>query len=540
VNYVVPILCALGSLALLELGWANPGELPGLLVALTLVPYLAAWLARVALLRGRFRTGALLERLLALSPVLAQFAAVGAGGWITTLARHGRPVAALDEWLGLDVLWALLPFLVYQLLAIDARARLLCFPPDEPGGVRIFQGRLFLSALLPFAAYLAGSSLIGRTEHTRIVLEEVALLGGLATVLLFVVFLRGMPFFLRYAWDTVPVPSGWARTVLERVARTAGFRYRELLVWRTGGQMANAAIVGFSASSRFVFFSDLLLQQLGPRELAAVVAHEMGHARRAHATVFGAFALGFFLGGQQLIEGLELAAPGALLAAFGVLLALWYFAFGYLSRRFELEADLESLRVVGDSASLVRALELVTGAHAHEKSSWRHFSTAQRVEFLHAAERDPLVGLRLKLKLARWRRLGFALFGLAALVTLVDLGRAWNQDWLVADLRLGNFERAAERGGAAEVEPEWASLAALAGGVAPEERTWQALERRALQTLVRGDLPRAREWFELAALRGAEKLDEVLTVLREAEESGLGIEDLPQEWQDALRALGQQ
>jgi Zn-dependent protease with chaperone function len=540
VNYVVPILFALASLALLELGWANPGELPWVLVALVPLPYFAAWATRALLLRGRFRLGALLERLLALSPVLMQFAAVGVGGWIASLARLGRPVATFDEWLGLDVLWALIPFFVYQVLAIDARARLLTFPPDEPGRVRAFQGRLFFSALLPFAAYLAGSSLIARTEHTRVVLEEVSLLGGLATVLLFFVFLRGMPFFLRYAWDTTPVPKGWPRTVLENVARAAGFHYRELLVWRTGQQMANAAIVGFSPNSRFVFFSDLLLQQLGPRELAAVFAHEMGHARRAHATVFGAFALGFFLGGQQLIEAFELTDQGALLAAFGVLLLLWYLAFGYLSRRFELEADLESMRVVGDTASLVRALELVTGAHAHEKSSWRHFSTAQRVEFLHAAERDPLVGLRLKLTLARWRRIGFALFGLAACFTLVDLGRAWNQDWLVADLRLGAFERAAERAEEEGVEPEWAKLARLAVEVGPEERTPQALERRGSRALIHGDVPRAREWYELAVLRGSRTLDEEVATLRDAEERGAGIDGLPQEWRDALRALGRQ
>lgn len=537
-NYIVPILGALASLALLELGWVVPGERLLLLLALAPLPHVLAWLARQALLRGRFRSGALLERLLAVAPVLLQCAAVGVCGWLAFLARHGRPVGRLDEWLGLDVLWGLVPFFVAQLLAIDARARCLCFPPDAPGQLRLFQGRLFLSALLPFAAYLAGSNLIARTESTRVVLEEVSLLGGLATVLLFYVFLRGMPFFLRYAWDTVPIPPGWARTVLERVSRAAGFRYRELLLWRTGGQMANAAIVGLGERSRFVFFSDLLLQQLGPRELAAVFAHEMGHARRAHALVFGAFALGFFLTGQQVLELLELSDPLWSLAAFGVLLVLWYFAFGYLSRRFELEADLESLRVVGDSASLVQALQLVTGAHAHEKSSWRHFSTAQRVDFLHRAERDPLVGLRLKLTLERWRRVGFTLFALASVLTLVDLGREWNGDWLVADLRLGKFERAAGRAGDPDLDPAWGQLARLARSVPVGERSAQALERRGLQTLGRDDVPGARAWFELARLRGAPRLDELLGVLTDLEQRGVGVEGLPQEWRDALNALG--
>jgi hypothetical protein len=264
----------------------------------------------------------------------------------------------------------------------------------------------------------------------------------------------------------------------------------------------------------------------------------MGHARRAHALVFGAFALGFFLGGQQLIELAELEDPTWLLGAFGVLLLGWYLAFGFLSRRFELEADLESLRVVGSSAPLVHALELVTGAHASEKGSWRHFSTAQRVEFLRRAEQDPLVGLRLKLALARWRRVGFALFGLAAGWTLVDLGRAWNPDWLVADLRLGNFESALERAADPAVDPVWVRLATVAGAVPPSERSADALDRRGLQALVSGNIPRAREWLELAALRGAPLADEDLEQLRRADELGLGIDALPSKWQEGLRALG--
>ena len=47
------------------------------------------------------------------------------------------------------------------------------------------------------------------------------------------------------------------------------------------------------------------------------------------------------------------------LVVLGSVIFLWYLAFGYLSRRFELEADLESLRVVGSSAPLISALELV-------------------------------------------------------------------------------------------------------------------------------------------------------------------------------------
>ena len=62
--------------------------------------------------------------------------------------------------------------------------------------------------------------------------------------------------------------------------------------------MANAAIVGFLPGHRTVLFSDSLLAGLPPRELAAVFAHEIGHARRHHVLVFGAWTLVFFLAGD--------------------------------------------------------------------------------------------------------------------------------------------------------------------------------------------------------------------------------------------------
>jgi Zn-dependent protease with chaperone function len=533
VSYVFEIVFALATLALPELGWVGGSSQPVAVLALVLVPYALGWCARRVLLAGRFRLGALIERALAFSPVLLQALALARLGWLEFLERRGAAVATLDGWLDLELVLALAPYLVYQIAAIDARARTLVFPPDTPGRMRSFQSRLFLSAFLPFLAYLAGSSLLARSPAWRVRLEEVGLLGGFVAVLLLALFLRGMPFFLRYAWDTVPLERGWARTTLEQVARAAGFRYRELLVWRTGQQMSNAAIVGFTGRSRMVFFSDLLLQQLGPRELAAVFAHEMGHARRAHAAVFGAFALAFFLLARQLLAHLRIEEPaweGALLFA---LLGLWYLSFGYLSRRFELEADLESLRTVGESGPLVHALELVTGVHAHKRSSWRHFSTRDRVAFLRAAERDPLVGVRLRLKLARWRKLGFGLFAAAALLEVADLGRAWNQDWVVADLRLGRFEEAAERSDAG-VDGELAALARRAAAAPAGPRDPRALCQAALSAMIRGDRAAALEWLELARLRGGRNLESLIEALQDETS---GVQGLPAAWREALRTL---
>jgi hypothetical protein len=188
--------------------------------------------------------------------------------------------------------------------------------------------------------------------------------------------------------------------------------------------------------------------------------------------------------------------------------------------------------VIGESGPLIRALELVTGAHAHERSSWRHFSTRDRVAFLRRAEQDPLVGIRLRLKLARWRKLGFALFALAALLEVRDLARSWDSDWLTADLRLGRFEAAAARADAPGVDPELAALARRAVQAAPDARERRDLGAKAVLAWTRGDRAAALEWLHLARLRGADGLVPLIEAL---EEGATDVSDLP--WRDALQAV---
>lgn len=536
-GYLLNILLALASLGAGDLGWTAGSERPWAVPALALAPYLLGWLTRRLLVTGRFRLGALCERLLVLAPVVLQLAALCALGWLETLERWSGAELSLDGWPTLWLCAGLAPFFLYQCTAIGARARALALPPDGVRSVRAFQLRLFLSALLPILLYLSLSSLVAREPALRVRLEQVGLLGGLWTVLLLVAFVLFLPFFLRHAWDTAQLEPGGLRSQLEDVARRAGYRWRELLVWNTGQQMANAVIVGFTARTRLVLFSDLLLAQLGPRELAAVFAHEMGHARRGHAAVFAAFALTFFLAADLLVAWSGITSTLATLGWLLLVLVLWYLAFGFLSRRFELEADLESLRVLGESGPLVRALELVTGAHAHQRSSWRHFSTKDRVLFLQEVERDPVIGLKLRLALLRWRRLSFALFGLAVLFEGYHLARSWDEDWVLADLRLGRYEQAGRRAERGDVAPDTAALAQLAASLPGEARSSERLEERALQALARGDLERTRDLLGLAVLRGADELDPVWTALDRhlaGEAPGVALEEFPETWRQAL------
>jgi len=514
-GYIGHILIALASLAIPELFGTAGVELPGFVPALFAVPYLLGAVTRRVLIAGRFRLGAFLERLLTLSPALLQVVAVFGLGWLQTLESWTGREIALTGWPGLELMLGLVPFFVAQLCAIDARLRLLDEPRETLRSARAFQVRLLLSALLPFGIYLGVASIIGLDESWRVHIEEVGLIGACFSALLLVVFVGLVPTLLRNTWDTEPLPAGPLRSQLEDLARRADFRCREILVWKTGNQMANAAIVGFTPRSRVVLLSDLLIAHLSPRELLSVFAHEMGHAKRRHAMTFASFALIAFLGIDLLLTQLQIEQAVLALSIFAGVLVLWYFGFGMLSRRFELEADLVSLELMGDSESLTRALAKVGGAHAHERSSWRHFSSAQRTRFLREAEQDSAVGLELARKLRRWSRLGFVVLAVVASLQAWQLVRSWHGDKVLAELRLGEYEAAVARAEKGELEQRLAELVAAVRPFAREHPpvSVEELQRRALESLRAGDLRAALDRVELAILRGCDELEPVFDVL---------------------------
>ena len=340
---------------------------------------------------GRFRLAGLADRALGAAAVVLQAAAVLVLGWLEVLAARGLE-ADLAAWPGPALMIGVAPYVVAELATIDARARLAASAPGAIRRVRAFQLRMWSSALVPFCVYLAASGAIGSRASWRVHLEEVALVGAAFTVVLLGAFAYFLPRLVVRIWDTAAMAAGETRTMLEELARRAAFRCRGLFVWRTGGLMANAAIVGFAPKSRVVVFSDALLDVLGPSELAAVFAHEMGHAKRRHALVFASHALGLFMLADLLAERFGAGEARATLWLLGGALLVWLLSFRYLSRRVELEADLISLDLMGTSEPLVRALRLVTRADAYARSSGRHFSSERRVSFLRAAELDPAVG----------------------------------------------------------------------------------------------------------------------------------------------------
>jgi len=245
-----------------------------------------------------------------------------------------------------------------------------------------------------------------------------------------------------------------------------------------------------------------------------VFSHEMGHARGRHPLVFGAFALLLILGSDLLLVNLALESELIGLGIVMGLLVLWLLAFGFLSRRFELEADLASVELLGNGRALLDALDMVGGGPAARRTTWRHFGHERRKAFLEAAAAGPEAGRRLRRTLRAWKVvLIAALLGTAAAHGWT-LSGSWDEDHVVADLRLGRFDRAAHRlGEGAGVDEDLARLVERGADLGAGDWGPRTLEYEALATLAAGRRGEALDLVDLAILRGHRGLGHVRGLL---------------------------
>lgn len=368
---------------------------------LIFAPYLFVPLLRKAVGAHDYpRANRLANRLRRL-PVAAQLIADLLLGYGSTL-EAARGASELPP--GWPTPWELvrfLPFVFVTVTSLDASARAHA---DTEHGRRwfAFQLRSFFGACVPFIVLIAADSLLALTPSLAWSIHTVDLYSSLHSLLLLLGLSAAVPWLLRHAWAAEPLPVGGVRDLVELVAQRAQFRCREVLLWRTGRSMANAMIVGVLPSTRRIFFSDSLLEALPPRELAAVTAHEIGHAKRGHMAQFLMLALGGFGCLSMLAHEwnpdwpvpFELGALG--LVVLGVLI------FRSLSRRFELEADLHACELTGDPRAIGDAL-MRLGGRLRDVAGWRHFAPSARDAFLQRASEDPafLSLFRSRMRMAR-------------------------------------------------------------------------------------------------------------------------------------------
>ncbi len=221
---------------------------------------------------------------------------------------------------------------------------------------------------------------------------------GLWYVLANVVFL-GLaiwlfPLFLRFFWGCRPLPRGRLRDRVLALQERAGVRFSEVYIWELGGgNILNAAAVGVFRPCRYLFLSQAVITNMTEEELDGVVCHEMGHVRHWHLIFYVASTTAAVLGIQTLLAGIPYLysnEEGLLLFACSLILYI-RFGFGFISRRFERQADLYALEVLGSARPLCDALEKIAllSGNIRNAYSWHHMSIAERVEFLQRAQASP-------------------------------------------------------------------------------------------------------------------------------------------------------
>lgn len=255
------------------------------------------------------------------------------------------------------------------------------------------------------------------------------------------------PLLVRWLLDAAPLPDGPTREALMNVCRAHRVRVRGLLLWQTGGSMINAAVMGLVGRLRYILLTDALLELMRPAEVEAVMAHEIGHVRRAHMPWMVGALLGSMMATFWLLIGLlsgitliwpEFASEERTwleTAESAAVVAIALASFGWISRRFERQADTFAVQHLsthqdgeadGPAAGVVTERAVATMRHAlgriavlnavpPTRRSWRHGSIRWRQVYLETLIGKPLDGLAIDRQI-RWIK------GVIALVLLLSLG----------------------------------------------------------------------------------------------------------------------
>jgi len=249
-----------------------------------------------------------------------------------------------------------------------------------------------------------------------------------------------LPLAVRRIWPTSPLAPGELRLLIEQVCRERSCRVGEILVWQTGGTMANAAVIGFSRFLRYLLITDVLLARLSREQITAVVRHEMAHLRRWHLPLRLALLLlpvtwwlAMEIAAPYVSTGIasaiaSLHVPASFLTAFGLplgMLAYSVIAVGWYSRLLEHDADLDACL---DSSGRLNAIAIIDLSSAllsicgrgpeNRFRQWLHPPVSQRVEFLRLAFTEPHRAIAF-----RWRFwwIAVAIIGLHAAAVLLAL-----------------------------------------------------------------------------------------------------------------------
>lgn len=386
-------------------------------------------------------------------------------GWLTELRQ------TLGDWVMVDELLMVLPMVLLMVgmwavyYPIDRRIRQAALIGRIDAGLPIYPVwslREYLTAQMRHQLLLTGAPLVlilawqellinvgpgGRAWMSESMQMTLGLVGSGSVFLL-------APVMIRHLWDTIPLPQGELREMLIGMCKYYRIKVREILLWRTFGGLTNAAVMGVIGPVRYVLLSDALLDLLPLRQVEAVMAHELAHIRKHHilslvlaalAGLEGLYLLAdpLFVGLAGLVQSGETSTMNVVLEVLlhGMVVLCWVMIFGWVSRRFERQADTFAVQhltkkpaqVEGSNEAqpsppppvlidvesvltMVLALQAVADTNhiPVRKRSWRHGSIHWRQSYLRSLVGQPLNGLRID-RQVRWIRIISVLVMIAAI-----------------------------------------------------------------------------------------------------------------------------
>ncbi len=425
----------------LTLSWAI--EQPWLVFVLSISPaclvVVMSWLAcrsvRVRMLdrteptriRRMAWTLRLARRLLVLNAVLAILFL----DWLGVVRSLTGNVILLDE------LLAIAPVFLSSLLIarfwypIDRRLSAeISVRGSSWEGWRFAWGQLCMDQLLVLVPALL---VIGVMElaYTRTIadLGEVSvqclLLSGVVLVFLYT------PLLMRVLLGLKPMKPGDLRTRLDSVCLEYRVRTRGILVWPTGGAMLNAAVVGLTGRLRYIIFTEALIETLPEEYIEAVLAHEVGHVRHVHIPWMFASIVSMVLLVEACLMLLPVHLSEPIWIQLGLMMILIWTSFGWISRRFERQADafaaihmsepsgdgVVTLQGVTTVMNTLESIASLNGAPAN-RYSWRHGSMVWRCANLERITGSPSARLPVDRSVFRIK-MAILLTGLVSTLILV-------------------------------------------------------------------------------------------------------------------------
>jgi len=325
------------------------------------------------------------------------------------LVSHG---SALNNLIAFSV------FLVYQLIiwehAHKVFSKLLTFEKNR--STYCFRKLFFaLGIIAPWLAIMGITDLIQllAPELFQHLLQSPAI--DIAFFAFFLLILSAIaPPLMVKLWGCQPMPPSPLRTSLADFCAREGVKYREIMLWPSvEGRAVTAAVIGPYFFSRYLLITPGLIEILNPKEINAVIAHEIGHVKRHHLLVFLLFFLSIFLLNYAffelligwllttgLIQYLLLSSPhqqaniislASTIPLLLIYLLYFRFVFGYFLRNFEREADLYAFSAMGTVEPLISAFKKLAWLIGDfgQRANWHHYNIPQRIDYLRKCIENP-------------------------------------------------------------------------------------------------------------------------------------------------------